>query len=165
MFSNIVLIGMPGSGKSTVGVVLAKKLGFDFLDTDILLAKKEGQTLSEMIGEYGYEEFLRREDTLGKSIECEKTVIATGGSMPLCKDAMKNLKRNSTVVYLRVPIFELKARLPKNLIDRGIAAPSSAGLEDIYDTRRPYYEKNADIVIDCMDGVDNVAAQIEMALF
>lgn len=162
---NIVLIGMPGSGKSTAGVVLAKKLGWDFLDTDILLAKKEGRTLCDIIGEHGYEDFLRREDELGGSIKCEKTVIATGGSMPLCVGAMENLARNGTVVYLRVPVCELKARLPENLADRGVAAPSFAGLEDIYETRRPFYEKYANAVIDCEGNADGVAEQITRALF
>ncbi len=162
---NIILIGMPGSGKSTAGVVLAKRLGWDFLDTDILLAKKEGQTLVSIIGKHGYDGFLQRENELGCSIDCKKTVIATGGSMPLCPGAMQNLRAIGRVVYLRVPLLKLKERLPENLIDRGIAAPPSMVLEDIEEIRRPFYEANADIIIDCPNGVDNTAKLIEKALF
>lgn len=161
---NIVLIGMPGSGKSTVGVVLAKKLGFDFLDTDILLSNKEGVPLSDLIVKHGYEDFLLRENELGKSVKRNKTVIATGGSMPLCKEAMENLKQNSFTVYLRVSLTELDKRLPKNLSDRGVAAPALYSVEDIYNMRRPFYEKYADIVIDCKGNADDVAQQIINAI-
>ncbi len=161
---NIVLIGMPGSGKSTVGVVLAKKLGFDFIDTDILLANKEGTPLSSLIEKHGYEDFLSRENELGKSIKRKKTVIATGGSMPLCTEAMENLKKGSFTFYLRVPIYELSRRLPKNLSNRGVAAPKFYSVEDIYNMRRPFYEKYSDITIDCKGTVDSVAQQIASAL-
>jgi shikimate kinase len=161
---NIVLIGMPGSGKSTVGVVLAKKLGFDFLDTDILLSKKEGVPLSDLIVKHGYEDFLMRENELGKSVKRNKTVIATGGSMPLSIEAMENLKQRSVTVYLKVSLSELNKRLPKNLSDRGVAAPDFYSVEDIYNMRRPFYEKYADIIIDCKGNADGVAQQIIDAL-
>ncbi|NLA73341.1 MAG: shikimate kinase [Clostridiales bacterium] len=161
---NIVLIGMPGSGKSTVGVVLAKKLGFDFLDTDILLSKKEGVPLSDLIVKHGYEDFLMRENELGKSVKRNKTVIATGGSMPLSIEAMENLKQRSVTVYLKVPLSELNKRLPKNLSDRGVAAPNFYSVADIYNMRRPFYEKYADIIIDCKGNADGVAQQIIDAL-
>lgn len=165
MINNIVLIGMPGSGKSTVGVVLAKRLGYDFLDTDILLSKNEGKALSLMVDEYGYEGFLRCENDTGKNISREKTVIATGGSMVLCNEAMDNLKQNGVIVYLNVPVGELESRLPACLSERGIAAPLGLSVSGIFDMRRPLYEKYADVTIDCAHGVDAVAAQIDFALF
>ncbi len=165
MIQNIILIGMPGAGKSTVGVLLAKRIGYSFLDTDIQLSTNEGLTLPRVIDISGYDGFLRRENELGKSLNCEKTVIATGGSMVLCEEAMRHLKQNGLVVWLRVPINNLMARLPQNLASRGIAAPAGMGLTEIYQARLPYYQRYADITVDCGETVESAAFQIDLAIF
>ncbi len=165
MIQNIVLIGMPGAGKSTVGVVLAKRIGYGFLDTDILLSTREGLPLPRLIDITGYEGFLKRENDAGLSLGCEQTVIATGGSMVLCEGAMTHLKQNGLVVWLRVPLSELEARLPQNLTDRGIAAPSGMGLSALYSMRLPYYQRYADIIVDCGESIETVAFQIDLAVF
>ena len=165
MIQNIVLIGMPGAGKSTVGVVLAKRIGYSFLDSDILLSSSEGLPLSRLLDITGYDGFLQRENNTGLSVNCEKTVVATGGSMVLCEGAMQHLKQNGLVVWMRVPISDITARLPQNLSDRGIAAPSGMGLSELYQTRLPYYQRYADIIIDCGETIETAAFQIDLAVF
>ena len=102
MRKNIILIGMPASGKSTVGVILAKVLGKDFIDTDIVIQQREGSKLNEIIAHYGIDEFLKKEEQALLSIDVENTVIATGGSAVYSDAAMKHLAAGSTVVYLRI---------------------------------------------------------------
>lgn len=108
---NIVLIGMPGVGKSTVGVVLAKILGYNFLDSDLLIQEKEKRKLSEIIEEEGIEGFTEVEDRVNASISEERAVISTGGSVVYCTNAMEHLKSIGTVVYLELPLNELKKGL------------------------------------------------------
>ncbi len=153
---NVVLIGMPGTGKSTVGVILAKRLGYGFLDTDILLAETEHRKLPEIIADKGYEEFIRIEGRLGASIEREKCVIATGGSMVFSENAMENLCRNAVVVWLDTPVEELEKRLVTNRVSRGVAAPDDMTVADIYEQRKPLYERCADYTLKCAEGTDNV---------
>lgn len=143
---NIVLIGMPGAGKSTVGVILAKTIGFDFIDTDILLCRKTGWTLQHLIDKFGMKKFLETEEEVALSICAQNTVIATGGSMVLSDTAMKQLKEESVAIFLDVSPDELARRL-KNIKSRGIAANPGQSIEDIYLQRLPLYHKYADLII------------------
>jgi shikimate kinase len=143
---NIILIGMPGSGKSTLGVLLAKKLGYSFVDTDLLISRKADKPLQEIINTQGLEKFSQLEEEVGATLECNKTVVATGGSMVLCEKAMSNLKELGTVVYLDVPIKELKRRLV-NFKTRGIVMKKGETIDDILNRRKAYYEKYADVVV------------------
>lgn len=145
--TNIVLIGMPGSGKSTVGVVLAKVLGYEFLDSDLLIQKTEKRLLREILEQDGPDEFLKIEDRVNASIEAENTVIATGGSAVYCGEAMRHLKEIGTVVYLKLDYAALCGRLG-NLKGRGVVLKEGQTLKDLYDERIPLYEKYADVIID-----------------
>ena len=163
MKKNIILIGMPGTGKSTVGVILAKRLGYDFLDSDLLLAREAGMTLPEILNSMGVDGFLELEGRVGAGIKCSGTVIATGGSMVLSPEAMANLAANGVIVWLETRLYELERRINRNP-DRGIAAGPNTSVEDIYAVRRPLYEKYADVRIKCRKGVDPVVAQVLDAL-
>lgn len=148
---NIILIGMPGSGKSTLGVVLARKLGYGFLDTDSFISQREKSTLQGIIDKYGLERFLEIESSVGSEIVCDRVIIATGGSMVMSEEAMRNLKSLGKIVYINVPISELKRRL-SDYSERGIAKNDGETLEDIFRIRSPYYEKYADIKVSFKDG-------------
>lgn len=143
---NVVMVGMPGSGKSTIGVILAKSLGFDFVDTDLVICKREGKRLQEIIDTEGLEKFLEIEQQVGEEISPVNSVVATGGSMILSDEAMKNLKKDGIVVYVEVPLKILKKRIT-NMKTRGIAFKKGETLEDIFRVRTPLYEKYADITI------------------
>ena len=145
--SNIVLIGMPGCGKSTVGVLLAKALGMDFVDTDVVFQAKEGRKLQRIIDEIGIDAFLRREEEAILGFSCDKTVVATGGSVVYGRKAMKHLHENGTVVYIRLPYAEIERRL-SNLATRGVTLREGQTLYDLYQERIPLYETEADIVFD-----------------
>ena len=144
---NVVLIGMPGVGKSTVGVILAKVLGYEFVDSDLLIQKAEKRLLWEIIAQEGQAGFLKIENRVNASIDMEKTVIATGGSVVYCTEAMEHLKKIGTVVYLKLDYEILKKRLG-NLRCRGVVLRKGQTLKDLYDERTPLYEKYADIVVD-----------------
>ena len=144
---NIILIGMPGVGKSTLGVVLAKVLGFQFIDTDLLIQKQEGKKLHEIIREKGSEGFMKIENQVNSSIITDKTVIATGGSVVYCQEAMKHLGEIGQIVYLQVSLKALERRLG-NLKRRGVILKKGQTLKDLYEERVPLYEKYADIVVD-----------------
>ena len=144
--SNIVLIGMPGVGKSTIGVILAKELGYQFLDADLLIQKQENRLLKEIIAQDGVDGFISIENQVNASIEAEKTIIATGGSVIYGQEAMKHLQEIATIVYLRLPYEELKQRLG-NLKNRGVVLKAGQTLKDLYDERIVLYEKYADITV------------------
>ena len=146
--NNIVLIGMPGAGKSTLGVVLAKILGYDFLDSDLLIQKKERRRLSEIIDSEGVDGFLRIENEVNAQIDVEGTVIATGGSAVYGEEAMDHLKASGKVIYLRLPCKEIAKRIG-NLKGRGVAIAEGLSLENLYNERVPLYERYADITVDC----------------
>lgn len=148
---NIILIGMPGCGKSTLGVVLARKLGYGYLDTDSFISQREKSTLQDIIDKRGLNYFLDIESSVGSEIVCDRVIIATGGSMIMSEKAMDNLKSLGKVIYINVPIYELKRRLG-NFSDRGIAMKNGETLEDILKKRTPYYNKYADLVVDYKDG-------------
>ena len=147
MKKNIVLIGMPGSGKSTVGVILAKVLGYTFIDSDLLIQKEEKKLLKDIIAREGQEGFLRIENRVNASIETENSVIATGGSVVYCEEAMKHLQEIGTVIYLKLDYQILKKRL-SNLIGRGVVLKDGQTLEDLYKERVPFYEKYGEYIID-----------------
>jgi shikimate kinase len=117
--NNITLIGMPGAGKSSIGVVLAKVLGYQFIDSDLLIQKEEKRTLSEIIEQDGIDGFKAVENRVNASIQVENTVIATGGSVVYCDEAMQHLKSEGVVVYLKISLKLLSKRLG-NLKDRGV---------------------------------------------
>ncbi|RHU81005.1 shikimate kinase [Clostridiaceae bacterium OM08-6BH] len=144
---NVTLIGMPGAGKSTVGVVLAKILGYHFLDSDLEIQEQTGKLLHELITEHGDEGFLEIENRVNAGLTVDKTVIATGGSAVFGEDAMKHLQEISTVVYLRLPYKSLKRRLG-DLKKRGVVLKPGQTLKDLVDYRTPYYEKYADLIVD-----------------
>ena len=147
MKSNIVLIGMPGVGKSTIGVVLAKNLGYHFMDSDIVIQQQTGKLLHEIITEKGLDGFLQTEDEVNAGIDAEKTVIATGGSAVFGKHAMQHLAENGTIIYLSLPYEQIEERLG-DLHKRGVALRENQTLYDIYQERIPLYEKYADVVAD-----------------
>ncbi len=145
--NNIVLIGMPGVGKSTVGVILAKVLGYQFVDADLVIQKEEGKLLHEIIAEVGTEGFIAVENRVNSNICVEKSVIATGGSVVYGKEAMEHLKEIGTVIYLRLPYEELQKRL-HDIKGRGVVLKDGQTLKDLYEERIVLYEKYADIVVD-----------------
>lgn len=144
---NIVLIGMPGCGKSTVGVVLAKVMGYHFIDADLLIQERENRLLSEIIEENGPEGFNQIENEVNATIESDRSVIATGGSVVYGKEAMAHLGEIGMILYLRLPLDALQPRLD-DLAERGISMKEGQTLKDLYDERTPLYEQYADLVID-----------------
>ena len=147
MKSNITLVGMPASGKSTIGVLLAKRLGYSFVDVDIVIQEKTGQLLKEIIAERGTEGFLKVEESVNAELETERSVIAPGGSVIYGPKAMEHLHEISTVVYLKLSYEDVKQRLG-DLKDRGVALKDGMTLLDLYNERVPLYEKYADVTID-----------------
>ena len=145
---NIVLIGMPGVGKSTVGVVLAKRLGMSFMDSDLVIQEQEGRTLHEIIEQQGTEGFLVIEDKVNAAINPKNTVIATGGSVVYGNNAMEHLSEIGTVCYLKLSYESIRDRLG-DLAQRGVVLKDGQTLMDLYHERTPLYEKYAKLVIDC----------------
>ena len=144
---NVVLIGMPGSGKSTIGVLLAKNLSCQFLDSDLVIQEKIGSRLQDYIDKYGSAAFDEMEDQVNAGIDVENTVIATGGSAVYGENAMRHFKEIGTVVYLRVSFEDLLERIP-NFESRGISIPEGMTFQDLYNERIPLYERYADITVD-----------------
>lgn len=142
--SNIILIGMPGCGKSTVGVVLAKKLGYGFIDSDLVIQEKYGNTLEKLIDKYKDAGFIKLENDVNCSIAPQKTVIATGGSVVYGEEAMKHFKEIGTLIYLEVQEQELEERLG-SLKERGVVANGRNTIKEIFEDRKRLYEKYADI--------------------
>lgn len=144
--SNIILIGMSGAGKTTLGVILAKRLGYDFVDTDLLIQHKYGKLLQEIIDQEGNAKFAEKEEEVLSEIQFVHSVISTGGSAIYYEKAMANLKALGTVVYLEVPYAEIIRRIgsPEN---RGILLPEGFTLEDLYRQREPLYRKYADLIL------------------
>lgn len=145
---NIILIGMPGAGKSTVGVVLAKRIGYRFLDSDLVIQEQTGQLLHQIIEKCGIDGFLEAENQINAGLVVDMCVIATGGSAVYGKEAMAHLKENSTIVYLQLPYKAVEERLG-DLHERGVSVREGQTLLELYNERIPLYEKFADITIRC----------------
>lgn len=145
---NIVLIGMAGSGKSTLGVLLAKSLGMPFVDTDLIIQEREGRLLQDIIDSDGVASFIKIEEKAVLSLTAEGTVIATGGSVVYSCKAIMHLKEKGILIYLDLDFDEIEKRI-KNMTTRGIAMEKGKTLRNIYEERIPLYEKYADIIADC----------------
>lgn len=144
--SNIVLIGMPGAGKSTIGVILAKLLGYKFIDSDLLIQEQEKALLKDIIKEKGLEGFLEIENQVNSSIHVDRAVIATGGSIVYSKEAMEHLGRTGTIVYIQLSLDVLNHRLG-NMKQRGVVLKKGQDLKGLYKERCPLYEEYADLII------------------
>ena len=151
MKKNIVLIGMPGVGKSSAGVVLAKILGYEFIDSDLVIQKQEKRLLKDIIATEGNEGFLEIENRINASLDVTNSVIATGGSVIYGEDAMNHLANIGTIVYLRATYQTIASRL-SNLTGRGVAIKDGQSLYDLYKERTVLYEKYAEVTID-LDGL------------
>ena len=165
MKHNLILIGMAAVGKSTVGVVVAKKLGMRFIDTDLLIQEQEKRLLREIISEVGEDGFLKIENQVNAEVNVTNTVISPGGSVIYCEDAMKHYKEIGTVVYLKASYQTIKRRI-RNPKKRGVVLREGQTLRDLYNERVPYFEKYADITV-CEDGcrieetIENVVAAVD----
>lgn len=158
--NNIILIGMPGAGKSTVGVVLAKILGYRFLDSDILIQEQQGRLLCDIIAQEGLAGFLQIEEEVNAKIQVQNTVIATGGSAVYGARAMEHLRAIGTVIYLRHSLSEISERIG-DFARRGIAMKDGQELDSLYRERCPLYEKYADITIDAGGiSIENLAKML-----
>lgn len=144
---NIILIGMPGVGKSTVGVILAKVLGYEFVDADLVIQKTEGKLLKDIIAEQGTEGFIQVENRVNSQLNVQHSVVATGGSVIYGKDAMEHLKEIGTVVYLKQSFRVLNRRL-RNIRNRGVVLKEGQTLRNLFEERTVLYEKYADIIVD-----------------
>ena len=144
---NIILIGMPGAGKSSVGVILAKVLGYEFIDTDLVIQHREKRLLREIIADEGNEGFLAIENEVNATLEANKSVIAPGGSAIYGKEAMEHFKEIGTIVYLKLSYEDLAKRLG-NLKGRGVVLKEGQTLKDLYDERSKLYEQYAEITVD-----------------
>ncbi|MGN1165872.1 MAG: shikimate kinase [Lachnospiraceae bacterium] len=149
---NIIFIGMPAAGKSTIGVVVAKRLGYNFIDTDLLIQQSEGKLLSEIIAEKGLDEFVKIEDRVNAQVEAENSVISPGGSVVYCENAMRHYKEIGTVVYLKVS-FETILKRVGDAKKRGVVLKENQTLEDLYRERTVLFEKYADITV-CGDEIE-----------
>lgn len=145
---NVILIGMPGAGKSTVGVVLAKRLGYAFLDSDLVIQSKEGRLLHEIIADKGVNGFWQIEEAVNASMEADHTVIATGGSVIYGSRAMEHFKQMGSIVYLKLSLEAIADRLG-DLSERGVTLRDGQDLTALYEERVPMYERYADIIMDC----------------
>ena len=161
--SNIILVGMPASGKSTVGVLLAKNLGYRFLDCDLLIQEQEGKLLHEIIEERGVKGFLEIENRVCAAIEADRTVISTGGSAVYGEQAMTHLKTLGKVLYLKIDYDTLVKRLG-DYSHRGVVSPNATTLEQLFAERTPLYEKYADLVVDEADTEGDLTQTVSQCL-
>jgi len=144
----VILIGMPGAGKSTLGVLLAKELGFNFVDTDLSIQVHAGQTLQDILDQTDYLNLRRIEEEVLMQTDCYNMVVATGGSAAYSDLGMSHLKEHGVVIFLDTPLIELKKRI-NNYETRGIARRPDQSFQDLFDERQTLYRKYADINIDC----------------
>lgn len=164
MTENLILIGMPGAGKSTLGVLLAKQLGLDFIDTDLLLQRQEGLRLQQIISLKGLHRFRSAEEQMLLALNCESTVIATGGSVIYSEPGMARLKGLGRVIYLNIALPQLTQRIA-DMGERGILIAAGQSFADLYAERTPLYSRYADVEINIDDlGVEEVLRKIEKYL-
>lgn len=149
---NITLIGMPGCGKSTIGVLLAKAMNYSFLDSDLVIQTEQNMKLQEIIDLYGNERFKEIENDVNSRLDVKKTIIATGGSVIYGREAMEHLMEISTIIYINLSCDEIIRRV-SNIKTRGISMKKGETLHDLYRERVPLYEKYADFSADC-NGLD-----------
>lgn len=162
--TNIVLIGMPGSGKSTIGVLLAKTLRKPFIDTDLLIQQKYNRYLQDIIDKEGIDNFLSKEEKVVVAIDVKNHVIATGGSVIYSNAALNHLKRDSILVYLQLRFDEIDNRI-RNISSRGIAKEKDQTLMDLYYERVPLYEKHAHMTVNCSDKhIEDIITEIKTRL-
>ena len=165
MKDNLIFIGMPAVGKSTVGVVVAKRLGKRFVDVDLVIQEQEKKLLREIIADVGEDGFLKVENRVNAGIEAENSVISPGGSVVYCEEAMQHYKEIGIIVYLKASYQTIKRRI-RNPKKRGVVLREGQTLRDLYNERVPYFEKYADITV-CEDGcrieetIENVLNAIE----
>lgn len=159
---NIVLIGMPGAGKSTVGVILAKVLGMNFIDSDLLIQEQEGMLLKDIIEKEGLQGYLAIENQVNRDISVDNTVIATGGSVVYCSEAMEHFRNTAKVVYIKLSYNTISKRLG-NIRQRGVVLRDGQTLLDLYCERCPLYEEYAHIVVDAEGlGIEELMEKISM---
>ncbi len=151
---SVILIGMPSCGKSTLGVLLAKRLGLRFIDSDLLIQEREGMLLHDIIESRGKEEFIRIENEVNCSVTAKNAVISTGGSAVYGDEAMRHLAALGKVVYIRISCETMLSRLG-DYVHRGVVLRNGSTLEDMFAERSPLYEKYADIIIDVCDNDTN----------
>ncbi|MGO5052881.1 shikimate kinase [Lachnospiraceae bacterium LCP25S3_G4] len=152
MKNNVILIGMPAVGKSTIGVVVAKRLGYEFIDTDLLIQRQENCLLKDIIETEGIERFLEIENQVNRDLEVENTVIAPGGSVVYCEEAMQHFAEIGTIIYLKVS-FEIINQRINNAKTRGVVLKDGQTLQDLYNERVILFEKYAQITV-CEDGLE-----------
>ena len=163
MKDNITLIGLPSCGKSTVGVLLAKSLGYRFLDCDLLIQEREGKLLHEIIEQEGIDRFLQLENEIIAALDVQKTVISTGGSAIYGKEAMAHLKEISRVLYLKIDYDSLVTRLG-DYSHRGVVLRKGCTLRDLYNERTALYGQYADLVVDERDTEGNLSKTVERCI-
>ncbi len=162
--NNIILIGMPGAGKSTVGVILAKRIGFHFIDTDLVIQTQEKSRLQQIIDTQGIAKFRRIEEQMLLSLEPQFSVIATGGSVVYCEEGLEKLGETGILIYIQVPLTTLQERIA-DMGQRGLVMGKDQTFEQLYQERTPLYEKFAQIKISGQENnVELIAAQIEEEL-
>ena len=151
MEKNIVFIGMPAAGKSTIGVVVAKRLGYDFVDTDLMIQAQEKRLLCEIIEQEGNDRFREIENQVNRDLDVKRSVISPGGSVVYCEEAMEHFKKTAVIVYLRIPYHDIMKRL-KDIKQRGVSIKEGQTMRDLYDERSVLFEKYADIIVDGRNG-------------
>lgn len=162
---NIILIGMPAAGKSTVGVVVAKRLGYEFIDTDLLIQKQEKRLLKEIIAQEGNDGFLAIENQVNRDLDVERAVISPGGSVVYCEEAMQHYKEIGIVVYLHATYEDIHQRIT-NAKNRGVVLKEGQTLKDLYDERVKLFEKYADYTVseEGLDLEETIDAVLELFL-